>query len=80
MAELRVDRRFNRANLSLRSSFERRLKLQWIAPHFFFLFELSLRETAIKDLVRGSQVGLVRFSQKPLAVAALTVQNDRAPS
>jgi hypothetical protein len=34
---------------------------------FLFSFELSLRETAIEDLVRGSQVGLVWFLQKPLA-------------
>ena len=66
------------ANLSLGSSAERSPQGPMDRPHFFFLFELSYqREPAEGPSGRLPRL-VVRFSQKPLAVPAFTVQNGRA--
>src|SRR5262249_51518590 len=69
----RVYGRFNAANLSLRSSVERRAQGPMDRPSFLFFVRAFLRERVIEALAGRFLKLVVRLSQKPLAVAAFTV-------
>jgi hypothetical protein len=58
----------------------KQLKTRWIGLTSSFRSSFLTRKRSPKPVWAGSRRSVVRFSQKPLAVPAFTMQNGRASS